>query len=128
MPELPEVETIKKAIEQGIGKARILDVEIKNRRLREFVPEGVENKLKNTSIKKYERLAKYIIIYLTDNLCIIWHMGMSGKVKISDKLEKTTLKTIESGTMTKDLALITTLENPKVVNSLDFIKAIRENM
>ena len=46
----------------------------------------------------------------------------------ADKLEKATINTIESGTMTKDLALITTLENPNVVNSLDFIKAIRENM
>ena len=35
MPELPEVETIKKAVEKGIGKAEILNIEIKNRQLRE---------------------------------------------------------------------------------------------
>ena len=46
----------------------------------------------------------------------------------ADRLEKATIDTIESGTMTKDLALITTIENPTVVNSLDFIKAIRENL
>ena len=46
----------------------------------------------------------------------------------ADKLEKATLDTIESGKMTKDLALITTLERPVVLNSKDFILAIRENL
>ena len=46
----------------------------------------------------------------------------------ADKLEKATLDTIESGKMTKDLALITTLEHPVVLNSKDFILTIRENL
>lgn len=46
----------------------------------------------------------------------------------ADKLEKATLKTIEDGKMTKDLALITELENVTVLNSEGFIKAIRETM
>ncbi len=46
----------------------------------------------------------------------------------ADKLEKATIDTIEGGTMTKDLALITTLENVKAVNSQDFIKAIRATL
>ena len=49
-------------------------------------------------------------------------------MEFADKLEKATLKTIEDGKMTKDLALITSLENVKVLNSQDFIKAIRETM
>ena len=46
----------------------------------------------------------------------------------ADKLEKATLGTIESGKMTKDLALITSMENVTVLNSENFIKAIRENL
>ena len=46
----------------------------------------------------------------------------------ADKLEQACLSTIESGKMTKDLALITTLENPTVLNSEGFIKAIRETL
>ena len=38
------------------------------------------------------------------------------------------LDTIESGKMTKDLALITTTENPTVLNSLDFIRAVRDTL
>ena len=46
----------------------------------------------------------------------------------ADKLEKACLTTIESGEMTKDLALITSLENPTVLNSEDFIKAIAKRL
>ncbi len=46
----------------------------------------------------------------------------------ADKLEKACVQTIEEGKMTKDLALITTLENPTVLNSEGFIKAIRETL
>ena len=46
----------------------------------------------------------------------------------ADKLEKATIDTIEEGKMTKDLALITTLPNPTVLNSEDFIKAIAEKV
>ncbi len=48
--------------------------------------------------------------------------------KFADALEKATIDTIESGRMTGDLALITTLPNPTKLNSKDFILAIRENL
>ena len=50
--------------------------------------------------------------------------GNADLMAFADKLEKATVDTIESGMMTKDLALITSLENPTVLNSYDFIKAI----
>ena len=46
----------------------------------------------------------------------------------ADKLEKACIDTIESGEMTKDLALIASIDNPKVLNSFDFIKAIRTRL
>ena len=44
----------------------------------------------------------------------------------ADKLEKATIATIESGRMTKDLALITSLKDVTVLNSEDFIKEIKK--
>ena len=52
--------------------------------------------------------------------------GNKELMEFADKLEKATLLTIENGKMTKDLALITSLENVTVLNSEGFIKAIRE--
>ena len=46
----------------------------------------------------------------------------------ADKLEKACIKTIEDGNMTKDLALITSIENPTVLNSRDFIIEIRKTL
>ena len=49
-------------------------------------------------------------------------------MEFADRLEKATIDTIESGRMTKDLALITSLKDVKVLNSENFIKAIRSTM
>lgn len=46
----------------------------------------------------------------------------------ADKLEKACIQTIEEGKMTKDLALITSIENPTVLNSQEFIRAIRQTL
>ena len=54
--------------------------------------------------------------------------GNQELMEFADKLEKATIDTIEEGKMTKDLALITTLPNPTVLNSEGFIKAIAEKL
>ena len=46
----------------------------------------------------------------------------------ADKLEEAVVSTIEDGKMTKDLAVITSLKHPKVLSSLEFIKAVRETL
>jgi len=51
--------------------------------------------------------------------------GIQELTQFSDRLEKAVIQTIESGKMTKDLALITTLPDVTVLNSEDFIKAVR---
>lgn len=54
--------------------------------------------------------------------------GLDDLIAFADRLEKATLKTIEDGKMTKDLALITSLENVTVLNSENFIKEIRKTL
>ena len=54
--------------------------------------------------------------------------GNSELMRFADKLEQAVIETIESGVMTGDLVRITTLENPKKVNSLEFIQAVRARL
>ncbi len=54
--------------------------------------------------------------------------GIKELQEFADKLEKATLQTIEEGKMTKDLALITALKDVTVLNSENFIKAIRDTL
>ena len=52
--------------------------------------------------------------------------GIKELMDFADKLEKACIKTVEDGKMTKSLSLISTCETPVILNSLEFIKAIRE--
>jgi isocitrate dehydrogenase len=54
--------------------------------------------------------------------------GNKELMEFADKLEKATLSTIESGKMTGDLQLMTTLENTQKLNTEDFILAIKETL
>ncbi len=54
--------------------------------------------------------------------------GNQALMDFADKLERAALKTIEDGKMTKDLALITTLQNPVVLSSEGFIKEVRKTL
>ena len=54
--------------------------------------------------------------------------GNQALMDFADKLEAATVRTIESGKMTKDLVLLNTLENVTELTSEGFIKAIRENL
>jgi len=54
--------------------------------------------------------------------------GIEELVRFADKLERATIATIESGKMTKDLVLITELEDVVTLDSLGFIKAIRATL
>ncbi|MEY8353263.1 NADP-dependent isocitrate dehydrogenase [Lachnospiraceae bacterium 54-53] len=54
--------------------------------------------------------------------------GNSELAAFADKLEQATIDTIEAGEMTRDLALITTLPDPKILNSEEFIKAVAKRL
>lgn len=54
--------------------------------------------------------------------------GLNDLMEFADRLEKATIDTIEAGEMTKDLALITSIPNPVVLNSEEFIKAIAKRL
>ena len=54
--------------------------------------------------------------------------GNTDLCLFADRLEQATLTTIEKGEMTKDLALITSIKNPSVLNSREFILAVRKNL
>ena len=54
--------------------------------------------------------------------------GNEALCAFADKLEKACIKTVEDGKMTKSLSLISTCENPVILNSLEFIQAIRETL
>lgn len=84
MPELPEVETIKRALENTITGAKILNTEVYCRKFRIDIPMCFEQKTIGSTITDIQRIAKYIVVKLDNNCSIIWHLGMSGRIKICE--------------------------------------------
>ena len=78
MPELPEVEIVKKSLKKNIKDKKILDVIITNRNLRFKVEKDFEKILKNRKIQNVNRYAKNIILKLNGNIYVIIHLGMTG--------------------------------------------------
>ena len=78
MPELPEVEIVKKSLKKNVKDKKILDVIVTNRNLRFKVEKDFEKILKNRKIQNVNRYAKNIILELNGNIYVIIHLGMTG--------------------------------------------------
>ena len=78
MPELPEVEIVKKSLKKNVKDKKILDVIVTNRNLRFKVEKDFEKILKNRKIQNVNRYAKNIIVELNGNIYVIIHLGMTG--------------------------------------------------
>ena len=84
MPELPEVETSRRGIEPWIVDRSIVDVVVRDRRLRWPVPRGIEGRLRGRTIESVDRRAKYLLINTDDGTAIV-HLGMTGSVFVVER-------------------------------------------
>jgi formamidopyrimidine-DNA glycosylase len=92
MPELPEVEIVKRSLNKIANKAKIISVKIRNRNLRYKLPNNFSNKLLNEKITKIIRRSKYIIIYLKKRILLV-HLGMTGKFIVINKKNNKVFRT-----------------------------------
>ena len=84
MPELPEVEVTKKALQSALKNTSIKEVNIRNKNLRWPVEEKKIRKLIHTDIRKIYRRGKYILISCNEGVAIL-HLGMSGSLGVFDE-------------------------------------------
>ena len=82
MPELPEVEVIRKSLHKKIKQKKIKKVIVRNRNLRIKLPIDFESFLKGQKIIKIDRFSKYLILYFSSNSCCLIHLGMSGTIHL----------------------------------------------
>ena len=87
MPELPEVETIKNTVAAAVDGAVIHSAVVRQPQLRELVPADFAKRIGGARISRLRRIAKYMLMDLDNNLTIIWHFGMSGKIRIETKAD-----------------------------------------
>ena len=86
MPELPEVETVRRGLERRL-KGRVLSrIEVRRPDLRFPLPENMAERLTGRRIEALRRRAKYLLFDLDDRNTLIGHLGMSGRMHIHDAL------------------------------------------
>ncbi len=92
MPELPEVEVVKKSLERVVNDKIIKKIKIFDGNLRYQVKKEEINKIKGLKILKIKRRSKYLIFFFNKGLAMLTHLGMTGKffiIKKNDLKQKT---------------------------------------
>ena len=79
MPELPEVEVVKRSLANKLQNLIIKKVKIKDDRLRYSVEKNKIRKIIGLRIKKIERRSKFLLFFLNKNIVMLSHFGMTGK-------------------------------------------------
>lgn len=82
MPELPEVETVRRGLAPAMEGARIENVEVRHRGLRWPIAKDFEKRLKGHSIDGLGRRAKYLLADLSSGDVLVMHLGMSGSFRV----------------------------------------------
>ena len=82
MPELPEVETVKRGLEPVLKGRRITRVETRRSGLRFPFPKGFNERLSGAKVQTLSRRAKYILADLDNGFSLIVHLGMTGRFTV----------------------------------------------
>ena len=117
MPELPEVEIVKKSLFKMINKAKIIDIKIINKKLRYEIPNSFIKDLIGKKILKISRRSKYLIFHFKSQLLLI-HLGMTGKFfikKIKDNIMLKTSYYYDLNMLTKHNHIYFILSNGRVL-------------
>src|SRR5215470_3576585 len=83
MPELPEVETIRRSLLPHVVGARVTAVTVRERRLRRPIAADFERRLRGRRIVAVERHGKYLLFRLDDAGVLLVHLGMSGSLELT---------------------------------------------
>lgn len=83
MPELPEVETVRRALDPYFTRWRIDDVDVRRPDLRDPFPRRFRARLVGQMIEAFDRRAKYLLATLTSEETLVMHLGMSGWLNVT---------------------------------------------
>ncbi len=82
MPELPEVETVRRGLAPAMEGARFVAVETRRPDLRWPLPTGFAARLEGTTVTSLGRRGKYLLLDLSSQQVLIMHLGMSGSFRV----------------------------------------------
>jgi formamidopyrimidine-DNA glycosylase len=125
MPELPEVETVRRGLAQCMTGRRIARAELRRPDLRRPFPPDLAKRLDGARIGALTRRGKYILIELDDSGFLLLHLGMSGRitagsVSVPPEVHDHVVLTLDDGTVVR-------LNDPRRFGLLDYIPRGQES-
>jgi formamidopyrimidine-DNA glycosylase len=85
MPELPEVETVRRGLVPKLVGRRIVRLTQRRRDLRVPMPPRFAQRVEGRTVRAIDRRAKYLLVRLDDDQTLIAHLGMSGRMTLFDR-------------------------------------------
>ena len=113
MPELPEVETVRRGLAPWLEGATIESVTLNRSNLRFPFPQGLKETLEGQSVTHVERRAKYLLIGLSGGATLLSHLGMTGSWRFAEHPIDKPPRYYEPGTEPKHDHMIWTLSHPE---------------
>lgn len=112
MPELPEVETVRRGLEPWLKGARIEAVTLNRKDLRFPFPEGLKGALEGQTVEHVGRRAKYLLLTLSNGKTLLSHLGMTGSWRFAEHGIDKPPRYYEPGTEPKHDHMIWSLRHP----------------
>ena len=88
MPELPEVEVVKRSLINKVQNSIVKAVKINDGRLRYIVDKNQFKKIIGLKLKKISRRSKFLLFFFNKDVVMLVHLGMTGKFFIKKKKKK----------------------------------------
>jgi formamidopyrimidine-DNA glycosylase len=125
MPELPEVETVRRGLALRLSGRHIVRAELRRPDLRRPFPPGLTKRLEGARIGELSRRGKYILIELDDDGLLLLHLGMSGRITAGgnnapDEKHDHVVISLDDGTVVR-------FNDARRFGSLDYLRRGTEN-
>ncbi len=112
MPELPEVETVRRGLEPWLAGARIDKVRLNRADLRFPFPSAFAATLTGATIERVDRRAKYLLFRLSNGFTWLSHLGMTGSYRFAGRAFKEPSRYYEPGNDEKHDHVVLELTHP----------------
>ncbi|HTV43715.1 MAG TPA: bifunctional DNA-formamidopyrimidine glycosylase/DNA-(apurinic or apyrimidinic site) lyase [Stellaceae bacterium] len=120
MPELPEVETVRRGLALKMTGRRIVQAELRRPDLRRPFPPELAERLAGARIGALGRRGKYILVELDSDGLLLLHLGMSGRIIAGDAAAPAALH--DHVVLTLDDGTVVTFNDPRRFGTLDYTR------
>ena len=123
MPELPEVETVVRGLQQRLAGRRFREVTLNRPDLRTPMPKGLKSRLEGKRLERVGRRAKYILIYCEGDTVLLAHLGMSGRIVIAEADDKRARQKHDHAIFTFDDGAVLAFNDARRFGMIDCVDA-----